>query len=312
MVRQLPLPLSTTTQGRRGVSAVWLVIVCLAWFAPASAAAASRLVIDVAADPGTGLGEPQINVNPRDPSDVVIGENNTGVSVSHDGGLKFKQVAMSNPGDNALTVRPDGTFAYTSLDGELYTSTNGGDSWQATGNWVGAVAAQMQAGMPVPGWDPLVAREVGCNAPDPGGPVEAPTGDGPGRQAIGCDRPWISADTSTGALYASFVDHADGPGGRLSVPWELTNLGCRDTVLINPVFECGREYVTSSTDRGHTWSRFFPVDTTTYPAGGTGGFTSPSVASGGVLAAAYAASSGPHCRYCVVFETSHDRGMHWP
>jgi hypothetical protein len=84
-------------------------------------------------------------------------------------------------------------------------------------------------------------------------------------------------------------------------------------VLINPAFQCGRQYVSSSADGGRTWSVFHPMDSPDYPAGGTGGFSGGPVASGGVLATAYVAGQAPGgaCQACVVFETSRDGGSGW-
>ena len=267
-------------------------------------------IIDVAADPGTGLGEPEVHVNPLDANDVVIGENNSGVSVSTDGGLRFTHRSLPNPGDNALAVESDGTFVYTSLDGQVHVSRDGGNTWATVGNWVGEVAAQTGLASPLPGGT-VVVREAGCSSPDPTGPDSAVPGpDGPGPQAVGCDRPWLTADPQTGELYVSFTDHDDASGGSLTVPWELSDLGCRDTVLVNPVFQCGRQYVAHSTDGGKTWSHFFPMDTAQYPAAGTGGFSGGPIAGHGVLGTAYGAT-GPDCGDCVVFETSRDGGNHW-
>src|SRR3954449_1641871 len=91
----------------------WGTLAALAGLALApGAAAAAPLVRDVPVHAGTGLGEPVVRVNPRDPGNVIIGENNTGVSVSRDRGATWRQVSMPNPGDNVLGVAPDGTFLY--------------------------------------------------------------------------------------------------------------------------------------------------------------------------------------------------------
>jgi hypothetical protein len=157
-----------------------------------------------------------------------------------------------------------------------------------------------------------VSREAGCDSPKPAGPDAAlPTDQGPGPQLIGCDRPWLTADSRTGELYVSFTDHNDAGGGGPSIPWELSDIGCRSTILVNPVFQCGRQYVSGSSDGGRTWSAFAAMDTPSYPAGGTGGFSGGPVAAGGVLATAYLSSGGSRCSSCVVFETSSDRGAHW-
>jgi hypothetical protein len=276
--------------------------------APCAAGAAT----DVTAHPGTGLGEPQVRVNPHDPDNVVIGENNSGVSVSHDGGRTFAQHDLENPGDNVLAVQPDGRFVYTSLDGQVHVSNDGGDHWTTVGNWVGAVATHTDAAQSVPGGT-VAVREIACSAPEEEGPdaaVPALEPDKPGPQLVGCDRPWLAADAQTGRLYVSFTDHDDASAGALTIPWELSDVGCRATVLTNPLFQCGRQYVSSSKDGGHTWSRFFPMDSATYGAYGTGGFSGGPVAAHGVLATAYSAT-GPHCNPCVIFETSSDGGAHW-
>ena len=270
-------------------------------------ATAAPPVVDVNVDPGNAEGEPEVAVDPRDPATVVVGENNSGVSVSHDHGRTWHAVALPNPGDNVLTVRPDGTFVYSSLDGEVDTSSDGGRSWSVAGNWVGAVAAQLN------GVNGLVGREAGCSAPAPAGPVSVDPTQGPGPQLIGCDRPWLTADRTTGTLYMSFTDHDDASGGVGAAGWETGLAACRSTADTNPLFSCGRQYVAASHDGGRTWSAFHPHDAPDYPAGFTGGFSGQPVASGGTLATAYLAASAPgaSCAPCVVFETSRDDGASW-
>jgi hypothetical protein len=158
----------------------------------------------------------------------------------------------------------------------------------------------------------VVVREAACSAPAPQGPVQLdPSADGPGVHKIGCDRPWLAADQTTGTLYASFVDHDDNGGGLNAPGWELSALGCKTSVIYSPAFDCGREYVAASHDGGKTWSRFHPFDSADYPAGATGGFSSGQVAAGGVLAVAYISASAPgrsDCP-CVVLGTSRDDGV---
>ena len=136
--------------------------------------------------------------------------------------------------------------------------------------------------------------------------------EGPGPQAIACDRPWLVADPDTGTLYVSFTNHNDSSGGAYGTGWELGLVGCKATVLTNPLFECGRQYVSASHDTGRTWSRFVPFDSGDYPAGATGGFSAGPIAAGGVLATAYVASRAPgrECP-CVVLATSTDDGATW-
>lgn len=275
--------------------------------AAAPSAHAAALVHDVAAHPDTGLGEPEVRVNPRDPANVVIGENDTGVSVSRDRGATFMHVALPNPGDNVLAVQPDGTFVYSSLNGDVEASRDGGATWSTRGNWVGRVAAQAAAVAPT-GAGAVAGREAGCNAPEAEGPISERPGAGPGPHLIGCDRPWLVADPSTGTLYVSFTDHDDNGGGA----WEAGLVGCKATLLVNPVFACGRQYVSASHDGGRTWSSFHAMDSAEYPAGPTGGFSSGPVAHRGVLATAYVASAAPGARCpCVVFATSRDDGVSW-
>jgi hypothetical protein len=279
---------------------------------PGAALGARPPVRDVVVHAGTGLGEPRVAVNPQRPSDLVVGENNSGVSVSHDRGRSWKQVALPNPGDNVLAVGPGGTFSYSSLEGDVWSSRDRGGSWADRGNWVGAVAAQARATEGT-GIGPVAVREAACSSPEPEGPASTTPGEGPGPQVIGCDRPWLVADSTTGALYVSFTDHDDSSGGVGAPGWELGSLVCRSTVLTNPAFECGRQYVASSRDRGRTWSAFTPFDSSEYPAGVTGGFSAGPVASRGILATSYIASAAPgrsDCP-CVVFETSSDAGLSW-
>jgi hypothetical protein len=286
----------------RPIAAIMLAFALLA--APGAAAAP----VDVSVATGTSAGEPEVEVSPRDPNTIVVGKNDTGVAVSHDRGRTFTQISLPNPGDHVLTVAPDGTFFYSALDGDVRMSADGGDHWATVGNWVGEVAAQSAAVQPVPGGQ-VAVREAGCSAPEPAGPTEEPGG--PGVHKIGCDRPWLDADRTTGTLYVSFVDHDDNSGGQGPPAWELSSVACHSSVIYSPAFECGRQYVSASHDAGRTWSAFRPFDSADYPAGSTGGFSSGPVAAGGVLATAYIASATPAAAAkcpCLVFETSRDDG----
>jgi hypothetical protein len=283
------------------------VLLTLAAGSSHAVATATPLVVDVNVDPGNAEGEPEVAVDPRDPATLVVGENNSGVSVSHDHGHTWHAVALPNPGDNVLTVRPDGTFVSSSLDGEVDTSSDGGRTWSVAGNWVGSLAAQLN------GINTLGGREAGCSAPAPAGPVAPDPSSGPGPHLIGCDRPWLTADRTTGTLYMSFTDHDDASGGTGAAGWEVGLAACKSTVDTNPLFSCGRQYVAASHDGGRSWSAFHPHDAPDYPAGFTGGFSGQPVASGGTLATAYLAASAPgmSCKPCVVFETSRDDGATW-
>ena len=288
------------------VRRVWLGVAVVALVLPAATApAAGPSVLDVLVHGNTGVGEPQVVIDPRHPGDVVIGENNSGVSVSHDHGHTWKQVAIPNQGDNTTAIDAAGTYAYTSLDGDLQVSKDRGDTWRSAGNWVGALSALWSATAPA-GLKGIPFRDLGCNAPMPFGPVDAVNG--PGLHVIGCDRPWLTADAVTpDHYYVSFVDHSDGSGGGLAASIE-----CKTSTATNQFFSCGRQYVTSSRDGGRTWKAFAPVDAPEAPADWTNGFSGIPVARAGVLASSYLANKAPGslCTTCVVFQTSRD-GTTW-
>jgi hypothetical protein len=260
-------------------------------------------VTDVLVHGNTGVGEPQVALDPGHPADVVVGENNTGVSVSHDRGATWKQVALPNQGDNTLTIDAAGTYAYTSLDGDVQVSADRGDTWRSAGNWVGSLAA-LWSGTRV---HDVPFRFLGCNAPLPLGPVDPVNG--PGLHVIGCDRPWLTADTTLpGHYYVTFVDHSDGSGGT-----PTANVQCKTSTATNQFFSCGRQYVTVSRDGGRTWQPFVPVDSAEAPADSTNGFAGAPVARAGVLATSYLAGKAPgsSCTTCLVFQTSRDDGATW-
>jgi len=287
----------------RRITVVLLAVSALLPVATARSAAAPQ-VRDVLVRGDTGTGEPQVAVDPRHPLDVVVGENNLGVSVSHDGGLHWTHVAIPNQGDNTTTIDAAGTYAYTSLDGEVVVSRDRGRTWAPGGNWVGSLAATWaHAG----GSTGFPFRFLGCNAPTPAGPVEPASG--PGFHVIGCDRPWLTADaTRPGLLRVSFTDHSDGSGGA-----PVESAGCKTSTATNQVFSCGRQYVTTSRDGGRTWSAFHPVDDASAPMDHTNGFSGIPLSRAGVLATAYLAGAfpGSRCTTCAVFQTSRDDGRTW-
>ncbi|MCW2544616.1 MAG: hypothetical protein JWM40_2168, partial [Frankiales bacterium] len=282
----------------------WLAVAVPLLLGPTMAVqAAPSVVTDVLVHGDTGVGEPQLAVDPRHPGDVVVGENNTGVSVSHDAGRTWTRVDLPNQGDNTTTIDAAGSYAYTSLDGDLQVSKDQGRTWASAGNWVGSLAALWTSA----GIDAVPFRFLGCNAPLPFGPVDPLSG--PGLHVIGCDRPWLTADaTVPGHYYVSFVDHSDGSGGAL-----VPSLECKTSTATNQFFSCGRQYVTASRDGGRTWKPFVPVDSAAAPADYTNGFSGIPVARGGVLATAYLAgkAAGSPCTTCLVFQTSRDDGTTW-
>jgi hypothetical protein len=296
---------------------VALAVMAAGLLASPAGAGAAPSTADVAVfSPG---GEPEIAVNPRDARDLVMGENVYGVSYSRDGGATWKHVAVANIGDNALAVEPNGTFLFTSINGTVWASRDGGAAWSDVGNWVGAVAetAYKLDPFPYPAGNGVgdVIRDVACNTPDDGGAGPLSTDvppDGPGVQLIGCDRPWLAADPNTGRVYVSFSDHEDASGGTggKGVPWELGTLACRANDTAVPAFECGRQYVSASGDGGRKWTIFRPMDTSDYPAAGTNGWSGGPTAAFGTLATSYVAT-GIGCAPCVVFETSTNDGTTW-
>lgn len=263
-------------------------------------------------------GEPEIAVNPTDADNLVEGENVYGISYSHDGGATWTHVDLPNIGDNTLAVLSDGTFLYTTINGTMYESRDGGETWSDVGNWAGAVAETAYsfnvAPYPVSNAVGDVIRDVACNTPDIAdagpGSTEVPP-NGPGVQLIGCDRPWLVADASTGKAFLAFTAHQDASGGTggFDAPWELAWLACLSPSA-PPGFQCGRQYVSASGDGGRTWSTFKAIDSSDYPAAVTSQNAGALMASFGTLATAYVAM-GANCSPCVVFETSTDDGANW-
>ena len=287
--------------------------------APASASGATTTTDVEVITPG---GEPQIAVNPRDPRNVIVGDNVGGVSFSRDGGVTWKHVRIPNIGDNVVTARPDGTFLYSSINGTVWSSRNGGERWEKAGNWVGAVAETGYTLFPdvpypanVGGGD--VVRQVACSAPDVAGagPTSlSPPPSGPGVQLLGCDRPWLVSDPNTGRAYLSFAHHNDPSGGTggSDLPPEATAVACRgSTGGRHPAVACGRSYVAASEDGGRTWTDFRPIDSEEWPWAVTNGWSGGPTAAFGTLATAYV-SVGQHCSSpCVVFQSSRDDGATW-
>jgi hypothetical protein len=303
-----------------GVLGVLAALPCaLTPYSP-SAAAAPPQTTDVVVDTENPGGEPQVAVNPRDPKNIVVGENVSGVTYSRDGGATWTPVSVPNLGDNVLGVLPNGTFLFSSFDGKVYASSDGGRTWPKVGNWVGGVADTLYSTFPDIGYPGSAAygqvmRNVACNAPAFAGLGPVGTGpDDPGLQLLGCDRPWMAVDPHTGRVYLSFAVHGDASGGGLKPELDaaalLNPVACRANNGSVP-FACGRQYVSASGDGGRTWSTFKPMDSSDYPAAGTQGWSGGPVASFGMLATAYSAHAPGCADTCLVFETSRDDGATW-
>src|SRR4051794_448786 len=111
--------------GRKGVRLLVIgLTVVLALAAPAAADIVDRSVAQ-----NTGTAEPEIEVSGGDAHTIVVGKNDSGVAVSHDGGRTFTQIAIPNTGDATLTSVPGGRFWLTSLDGAVHLSADNGDNW---------------------------------------------------------------------------------------------------------------------------------------------------------------------------------------
>lgn len=275
-----------------------LGVVCVLLTAPAPVAADAAFDTRVASNDGSG--EPEIAVNPRNPSNLVVAHMH-GVSYSDDGGRTWHPASFpESGGDPAVASDGSGRFyaAYIAeQDGiRVFVSRDGGKTW-------------MGAGDPLNGPDlPLAPGSMQVNS-------EGPVYMGPWA-IVACDREFLTVDRSTATLYASCADHGDASGGESGStgPWELSFLACRANGFSSSILTyCGRRYVSVSHDHGKTWSGWFPEDSADYPAGYTGAFAGIPTAARGVLATAYVAgrAAGGSCSPCAVFETSTDAGRDW-
>jgi len=284
---------------------------------PASIAAAAFLYV-VAAAVGTAHafdtnvadvrgGEPEIAVSPAEPSEVVVAYGNgangdgVGVAFSRDHGTTWQSAKAPSFGlaDPFVTADATGRFYAGAAGNGVGTSGLGAalNTLEVTRSSDGGKT-----------WGPVVTA-MGPNAdlaPSDGGLHRGPA------PFASVDRPWATADAATGTVYVSAVDHSDQSGGT-SGPWELNLLACKTAVFENPFADCGRRYVAASHDHGASWGPAYPMDTPSYPAGFSGGFSGNPAGAHGVLATAYLSSRAPggDCRPCVIFETSRDDGRTW-
>ena len=84
-------------------------------------------------------------------------------------GRTWTLVDLPNQGDNTTTVDAAGTYAYTSLDGEV-RGVEGPGPHLDVGGQLGRVAGGDRG--PAPGSTVVPFRFLGCNAPLPLGPVD--------------------------------------------------------------------------------------------------------------------------------------------
>ena len=279
---------------RTGASILGLVLALVL----ALASTAVGATFDTRVANSDGSGEPEIAVNPLNPSNLVVARMH-GVSFSRDGGTTWQGASFpESGGDPAVVADGAGRFFVTYLaeqnGARVFVSVDGGKAWTGAGD-------------PLHGPDLPVAP--GAMQVNSQGPVYL----GPWA-IVACDREFLAVDRSTGTLYASCVDHGDASGGESGSAWELPFLACRANGFSSSVLTyCGRRYISVSRDHGQTWSGWLPEDSPEYPAGYTGAFAGIPTAARGVLATAYVASQakGSSCSPCAVFETSTDAGQSW-
>jgi hypothetical protein len=272
-------------------------------------------VVDVTNNPGFIMGEPEVAINPTNPKNLVYvvtqigltptcimsgnpncqqvstvfgpqpaglvhnvpGFSPNGIYVSMDGGKTWKSVTVptikppqSNPnsgllnaGDPGITVGPNGTF-YFSEDVTHFCDTPSVCATTISPDGGVATSTSTDGGRT---WTrPVLSMTPG-------------------------DRPFITADTSTGTVY---VESGEGPLG----PGSTTDPNAPTSTL------SGRWLVSSK--NGVHW---------TAPAFLGAGILGPWISAGNGVFASGGASSGPtYCGAlptCEVFETTKDAGLVW-
>lgn len=258
-------------------------------------AAARPVAFDTQVAAHDGAGEPEVAVDAKD-ANVLVDAYTQGIARSADGGRHWVPVVTQTGGDPVVVADHAGHFFATlDLYGSVLESTDQGRHWKPVGS-------------------PL-------HSPPPVGPsiqdISVHPADGPlymGPSVIGCDRPLMGADATTGSLYATCSDHGDQSGGEGAPTWPLYFAACRTNIFSSGITtNCGRRYISASHDHGQTWTAWEPEDGAGWPAGYTGAFDGIPVATHGVLATGYVAGSAPgsDCAQCVVFETSTNDSRTW-
>ena len=124
---------------RVAASALAVSALVLTWAAAPSQAhpRGDTGVRDASGDTGNAETEQTLAVDPANPQNVLIGYI-SGIAISHDGGMTWKQSSLSCSGDNNPTFDRTGR-AYFECDNngvEVYESDDGGDFWGAAVNAV--------------------------------------------------------------------------------------------------------------------------------------------------------------------------------
>ena len=266
---------------RRLVALAVVTTLCAAAGAAAGAPAPGAPTYETTVK-NTGAGEPVIAWNPHR-AGQLLEEDSAGISLSNNYGRTWTVIA---PGQVDPAVAVDG-------EGRFFAHADKGGVLPLDGFWIEASTDQGKT------WS---------------APVQTFQFPQPSRgTVIGWDRPWLTVDPRTGAVYASIAVHTEQPGGGLQTPADIAAFaGCHATVFTNALLDCGRRYYSASHDHGRTFGDAHPLDSPEYPDALTGGFSGIPIASGGVLATFYYASRAPGATCpCVIFETSHDDGAHW-
>jgi hypothetical protein len=286
-----------------GIAAPLLVLSGAAGSAPDNQGTVHReQEMDISGNGSTmNVGEPEIAVNPRNPSQMFVDGATFPVPVvlninaalpvpdpcqgwSSDNGGSSWQPAPLPPKlcneDGVAVFGPDGTLY---AGGNVATTTSIVPCTTPGTINFGGVCILVQ------GYDPVFTSKDGGHtwsapvytmgstnlvpngtpfpfAPNSGNPVNT------------FDRPWLAMDQSTNTLYAIGHNIADHEG-----------------------------FVTASTNEARSFGPIYAIDSPAYPSGGLFGGTI--AAEGGMLAVAYTATSAPGAQCpCVIFETSRDHG----
>lgn len=212
---------------------------------------------------GNGWYTLSIAVSPDSQNEIVVG----GVNIwkSFDGGVSWSIIAHWY-GDNGvpyvhadihdLIYRPDGSTCYASTDGGIFSTSDGGNSWQdhSEGLQIGQMyrlgGAATNAGIILQGW-----QDNGTNLYNSGSWNHVLGGDGMECFVDWSDPTYMYAEYQNGEIHRSSdggqnFDHILGnitEFGQWITPWQ------QDPVDPLTLY-AGYENVWKSTDRGDTWT----------------------------------------------------------